>query len=856
MTLQTPTANHPARSRMLDLPWSINVAPTPRSRSVAFFPATAADLARPVLLIVAYVAAMPFLVGLPRGSVLPLLRPSEALQLAVTGAAVALVGVAMIDGRRWRIRLSRSEWWLLAMTATASVVPLLWLLARAEPVGSAELVAAFPFVKYAALYLLVRLCVRSQTDVAAVVAAMLGSALLISAMAVAQSLGVGPVVEVLGRYFVSSVEDVVDGGRGTTTIGSSIATGAYLAICTGNALSWGMANGNRIMLAVAGILAGGTLASGQAGSVLAVLVVVGVVAHHHRKISQLLTAGLPVAGLGLLALWPVVASRLADIDQGSGLPHSWVIRWNNVSELYLPSLLDGGWLLGVNPDAIVQPPDVWREAVYLESGYLWLLWVGGIPLLVATIGFLASTWRALGRTAGSDLPVAEEQLRCAVRIAGRAAVVMIAVLSLLDPHLTLRAGADAFFVLAALGVAGDRLAIPTMAAAARWRTMFAAESSPDGRRYDSARVQYGEGDPSTEAEMVLAVAVKHGHDTIASTNLALIRHGAKLDAVVTGPAHANSEEAWGLLWRGVVAMADSLKVSELSWPDHRYEDPAEAELSELALDGWRSARRWELKVAARLAEKLEIERLAQEHRFSRQTSPPESSDRPTANDTSGLPAWTANETELPAVRLDFGVPLPIWKRVVDLLLGTVALILTGPLWLATAVAVKQSSPGPVLYRQLRVGTGGLPFQIYKFRTMFVDNDDSAQRLQNIRELRGEADAAKDSDDPRITPVGRWLRRLSLDELPQLVNVFRSEMSLVGPRPSLLWESELFEPKTRRRLRARPGVTGLWQISGRADVSMTEMLELDLDYVDRMGPMLDLRCLVGTVTSVAAGDGAR
>ncbi len=844
MTLQTPTANHQAGARMFPLPWSPNRQPrTLRNRSSALPTAGVGNLARPGLLIVAYVAAMPFLVGLPRGLALPLLRPSEALQLLVTGAGVALVGIGLVNGRRWRVRLSRSEWWLLAMTATASVVPLLWLMARAEPVGPTELLAAFPFVKYAALYLLARLCVRSQADVAAVATAMLGSALVISAIAVAQALGVGPVVDVLGQYFVSSVEDVVDGGRGTTTIGSSIATGAYLAICTGIALSWGLATGRMALLALAAVLAGGTLASGQAGSVLAVLVVVGVVAHHHQKIRQLLTVGVPAAGLGLLALWPVVAGRLADIDQGSGLPHSWVIRWNNVSELYLPALLDGGWLLGVNPDAIVQPPDVWREAVYLESGYLWLLWVGGIPLLVATVGFLASTWRGLDRTGGSALPDADQQLRSAIRIAGRAAVTMIAVLSLLDPHLTLRAGADAFFVLAALGAAGDRLAIPTMAAAGRWRTIFAAEPPPGGRRYDGARVQYGEGQQSGEAEMVLAVAVKHGHDTIASTNLTLIRHGAKLDAVVTGPAHANSEEAWGLLWRGMVAMANSLRVSALSWPDHRYEDPNEAELAELALDGWRSATGRELKVAARLAEKLEIERLTQEHRFSLRTRP------------LGSPPESA-ATGLPAVRLDFGVPLPLWKRVADLLLGTVALVATAPLWLATAVAVRQSSQGPVLYRQLRVGTGGLPFQIYKFRTMFVDNDDSAQRLQNIRELRGEADAAKDSDDPRITPIGRWLRRLSLDELPQLVNVFRSEMSLVGPRPSLLWESELFEPKTRRRLRARPGVTGLWQISGRADVSMTEMLELDLDYVDRMGPMLDLRCLVGTVTSVVAGDGAR
>ena len=140
--------------------------------------------------------------------------------------------------------------------------------------------------------------------------------------------------------------------------------------------------------------------------------------------------------------------------------------------------------------------------------------------------------------------------------------------------------------------------------------------------------------------------------------------------------------------------------------------------------------------------------------------------------------------------------------------------------------------------------------------MHVDNDDTAHRIQNRAELAGEADAAKDEDDPRITPAGRWLRRLSLDELPQLLNVLRSEMSLVGPRPSLVWESQLFRPQSRRRLVARPGLTGLWQVSGRADLSMAEMLELDLDYVDRMGPATDLRCLAMTASSVLTQRGAR
>jgi len=170
--------------------------------------------------------------------------------------------------------------------------------------------------------------------------------------------------------------------------------------------------------------------------------------------------------------------------------------------------------------------------------------------------------------------------------------------------------------------------------------------------------------------------------------------------------------------------------------------------------------------------------------------------------------------------------------------------------------VKRSSPGPVFFRQLRIGSGGLPFQMYKFRTMYLDNDDSAHREQNRLELLGRADAVKEAGDPRVTGVGRWLRRLSLDELPQLLNIMRGEMSAVGPRPSLIWEVELFEPSKRRRLDARPGLTGLWQVNGRADVSMGEMLELDLEYLDTISPRVDLRCLVGTAKSIMYGSGAR
>ena len=278
-------------------------------------------------------------------------------------------------------------------------------------------------------------------------------------------------------------------------------------------------------------------------------------------------------------------------------------------------------------------------------------------------------------------------------------------------------------------------------------------------------------------------------------------------------------------------------------------------LVELRLDGagpdlvaTPPAGRPELVRAARLAERLERTRL--DHGQGAATSGPDPA-------VAGRgPQREGTGPARPPVRIEIGAGIARGKRALDLVAGGLALAALAPALLVIALLVRRSGPGPVIFRQVRVGSGGLPFQVGKFRTMVPDNDDSAHRQQNLRELLEQAEGSKDGADPRVTTVGRVLRRLSLDELPQLLNVLRGEMSLVGPRPSLLWESELFEPRFRRRLATRPGLTGLWQVSGRADVSMSEMLELDLRYVDRMGPGVDLRCLVRTAGSVLSGRGAR
>ncbi|HEY8374207.1 MAG TPA: sugar transferase [Pseudonocardiaceae bacterium] len=199
-------------------------------------------------------------------------------------------------------------------------------------------------------------------------------------------------------------------------------------------------------------------------------------------------------------------------------------------------------------------------------------------------------------------------------------------------------------------------------------------------------------------------------------------------------------------------------------------------------------------------------------------------------------------------------------RVIDVVVAAVALVVLAVPMLLVAAAIRLTSPGPALFRQPRVGRNGQVFTLYKFRTMRPGGDDRALRELIARELRGEDTrvdgSCKLADDPRVTRIGAWLRRTSIDELPQLINVLRGEMALVGPRPCLEWEAEMFPPKYAERFSVRPGMTGLWQVSGRSTLGTLEMLELDLEYVRRRGLKTDLAILAATVPMLLRGDGAR
>jgi exopolysaccharide biosynthesis polyprenyl glycosylphosphotransferase len=193
------------------------------------------------------------------------------------------------------------------------------------------------------------------------------------------------------------------------------------------------------------------------------------------------------------------------------------------------------------------------------------------------------------------------------------------------------------------------------------------------------------------------------------------------------------------------------------------------------------------------------------------------------------------------------------KRVMDVLIGVVGGLMVLPLMGLIALAIRLDSPGPAVFRQLRVGKGGRQFWCYKFRSMHEGAEGEKEQLQAYNEAEGAF--FKMRADPRRTRVGRWLRRTSLDELPQFYNVLRGEMSLVGPRPNLPNEVAQYEAWQMRRLEVAPGITGLWQVSGRSELTFDEMCLLDIYYIENWSPFLDIKILLRTVPKVFMGDGA-
>lgn len=193
-----------------------------------------------------------------------------------------------------------------------------------------------------------------------------------------------------------------------------------------------------------------------------------------------------------------------------------------------------------------------------------------------------------------------------------------------------------------------------------------------------------------------------------------------------------------------------------------------------------------------------------------------------------------------------------WKRPLDVVLGSTLLVASSPVQVLVSLLIRLDSPGPILFRQERIGRGGVPFTMFKFRSMYDRSSDEHHRHAVAAWLAGTPSSPggyKSEYDPRITRMGKVIRTLSIDELPQLINVVKGDMSLVGPRPSMAYEREKYEEWYFERETVRPGITGLWQVSGRARLSAPEMIALDVEYVRRSSLLLDLKILAKTLPAM-------
>jgi lipopolysaccharide/colanic/teichoic acid biosynthesis glycosyltransferase len=216
--------------------------------------------------------------------------------------------------------------------------------------------------------------------------------------------------------------------------------------------------------------------------------------------------------------------------------------------------------------------------------------------------------------------------------------------------------------------------------------------------------------------------------------------------------------------------------------------------------------------------------------------------------TPRMPRETATDDEAKPMEGDFFVrPLPLWKRVMDVIGAMIALLLFSPVLVAAALAIKLTSPGPVIFAQRRTGLGGRVFKIYKFRTMCIDAEQKQDALRSISEQDGPA--FKLRCDPRITRIGAMLRKTSIDELPQLANVLKGDMSLVGPRPLPVSEQQRSGRWHQRRLDVTPGMTCVWQIRGRNSVTFDQWVRMDVEYISTRSIWSDLKILVQTVPAI-------
>lgn len=403
---------------------------------------------RPAVAAYLVIALTPLTAGIDRGTVLPVLRPNEALALFAGVALLVRYLLTLRTGGVRLLRLDRLDAALLVLALCSSVVPLLMMAGRHREITGDDLQHAVVLWKYLAVYLIVRFGIGTPAQAMRALWLSMGAAVVVCVLGILQSLDLFGVPGLLGTLWAPfGVERTLAIGRGSSTLALAAAV-ADLAILNLALAAGLLLHGNRHRLPLAGVIAVctfGTLGAGEfstlLGLVVAMLALI-VVSRAHRLIGY----AMPLLALGGVVMWPVLATRLAGFQSASGLPDSWIVRAHNLSTYFLPDLLSHyNWILGVRPSARVPAAHEEFGWVWIESGYVWLLWGGGLPLLAAYLWFVAVVVRratAAARGAGGVVAV--------IGLALASYAVANAVLMAFDPHLTYRGAADAMFGLLAM----------------------------------------------------------------------------------------------------------------------------------------------------------------------------------------------------------------------------------------------------------------------------------------------------------------------------------------------------------------------------------------------------------------------
>jgi hypothetical protein len=403
-----------------------------------------------------FLLASPLIAGIGRGTLGAVLRPNEALLLFILAALGVRALLLMLSGRYRPAAFDSMDWALLALAGTGSVLPLLWREARDLPLSSDDILYALVLVKYYALFRLFRGTVADNNGVATCLFVSVLAAVVVATIGILQVSQQFGVAGLLHAYYddpFQGTEDVVT-GRATSTIASPFGTADVLIfnLLTVLALRRTAVRYRSLLNGAAVLLVLGCVATGTFSAYIGLAVALLVFGAFTGTVVRLLAAATAMAAIGTVALWPVVAARLAGFGMQSGLPHSWEGRWSNLQRFFLPRLGSGAnWLFGVQPVPRVPAPETWRTLVYIESGYVWLLWIGGLPFVAAFFCFIIVALRRLGRVARSR----SDAVGCAA-ISSFCSVVVMTVLMLFDPHLTMRGAADIFFPMLALSLAPSR----------------------------------------------------------------------------------------------------------------------------------------------------------------------------------------------------------------------------------------------------------------------------------------------------------------------------------------------------------------------------------------------------------------